>query len=270
MSKALVIKGADFSANKLDTVIIGEIIPCTGLTLSDSTFAFTSIGQTKQLTATTVPENTTDTIEWSSSDETRFTVENGLITCIGVGSATITATCGNQTATCAVTASVTVDANTALSYIDEYALTSTDLENNKDYASIYTGTKYRTYDNGENNVLQGYQIYMADSAIHPNYGRYPIEVPNGTEQIIITFPSGFDRTNPCTCIFVDAAERETYDMRFTSSKALTNVLSKTRVNNTVTINIPDVEAEKLGFAFTLGVNDGSSSAVTGDVTVVFS
>lgn len=62
------------------------------------------VGGSQQLTAQIYPSNTTDqTITWSSSETSVATVENGLVTALGIGTATITAQNGNQTATCIVT-----------------------------------------------------------------------------------------------------------------------------------------------------------------------
>lgn len=69
----------------------------------DQTEAALEPGKTATLVATVTPENTTDTVVWSTSDDTVATVENGVITAVGVGSATITATAGDKTATCTVT-----------------------------------------------------------------------------------------------------------------------------------------------------------------------
>ena len=103
MAKTFIVSGADFSANALDQVSF-DVVPCTGLSVSSATLELEGIGDTGSLTATPVPSNTTDEISWASSDESVATVLNGVVTCVGVGSATITATCGEQTATCAVTA----------------------------------------------------------------------------------------------------------------------------------------------------------------------
>lgn len=102
MSKALVLKGADFSVNKLDTVIVTDPIPCTGISLSAST-ASVEAGKTVTLTATVTPNDTTDTVVWASSDETKATVSSGVVTGVGKGTATITATCGNFSVTCTIT-----------------------------------------------------------------------------------------------------------------------------------------------------------------------
>lgn len=105
MSKnALVIKGVDFNTNKLTTVTFSTVdIPCTGVSLSDSTKTVTNVTPFT-LTATLTPENTTDTLYWSSSDTDVATVSGGVVTIVGVGTATITATCGSQSATCTIDA----------------------------------------------------------------------------------------------------------------------------------------------------------------------
>ena len=77
-------------------------VPCTGITLNESSIRFTN-GSPVILTATLTPENTTDEVVWTSSDNTVVTVTNGTVYPLKNGTATITATCGNQTATCAVT-----------------------------------------------------------------------------------------------------------------------------------------------------------------------
>lgn len=102
MSKALVINGSDFSANKLTTVTLDDSIPCTSLSLSTSSISFTTLGDTQTITATKMPTNTTDNVSWGTSDASVATVSNGVITAVGEGTATITATCGAQTATCSI------------------------------------------------------------------------------------------------------------------------------------------------------------------------
>lgn len=100
MSKALVIKNADFSTNKLTTVQFIQEIPCTGITLNKSS---ASIGDTETLVATVTPGNTTDSITWGSSDTDVATVVNGVVTAVSNGTTIITATCGSYSATCNVT-----------------------------------------------------------------------------------------------------------------------------------------------------------------------
>lgn len=102
MSKAIVIKGADFSANALGQITFGDPVPCTGISLNKSTTELGGVGETETLTASVTPVDTTDTITWASSDASVATVSNGVITAVGLGAATITATCGEYSATCEV------------------------------------------------------------------------------------------------------------------------------------------------------------------------
>lgn len=64
-----------------------------------------NIGQTEKLTATILPENTSDkTVTWASDNEAIATVAaDGTVTGVSVGVANITAKCGDVSATCKVT-----------------------------------------------------------------------------------------------------------------------------------------------------------------------
>lgn len=79
-----------------------EVTPATGVTLDQTELTLTA-GKTASLKATVQPENTTDTIVWSSSKEEVATVENGIVTAKAAGETVITATCGSVKAECAVT-----------------------------------------------------------------------------------------------------------------------------------------------------------------------
>mgnify|MGYP002623122932 CR=1 FL=1 len=74
---------------KADTL---TILP-SSVTLNKNSLTL-SVGDTETLVATISPENTTDKdVIWTSSDDTVATVEDGLVTAISEGSATITAKC---------------------------------------------------------------------------------------------------------------------------------------------------------------------------------
>ena len=83
---------------------IGTRVPCTGIVLSDGTLSFTT-ADTQTLSVVVSPDNCTDTVTWSVSPNGIVTVNNGIVTPVSNGTCTITATCGTQTATCAVTVS---------------------------------------------------------------------------------------------------------------------------------------------------------------------
>lgn len=107
MSKVLVITGADFSENKLDTVIFDDSIPCTGIRLNVNTISLTKWREVYALTPIVTPSNTTDVPVWSSSDTSVATVSaNGVVTAEGIGTATITVRCGSYSASCDVTSTV--------------------------------------------------------------------------------------------------------------------------------------------------------------------
>ena len=78
-------------------------VAVTGITL-DKTTAELEIGATETLTATVTPDDATDkSVTWTTSDANIATVENGVVTAVAAGNATITAQAGEHTATCAVT-----------------------------------------------------------------------------------------------------------------------------------------------------------------------
>ena len=75
----------------------------TGIGVSPSSISVAE-GEKVQLTATLYPAGATGTITWSSSSDANATVsDTGEVTGVAAGSATITATCGTFTDTCAVT-----------------------------------------------------------------------------------------------------------------------------------------------------------------------
>ena len=79
---------------------------------------------TVKLTATVTPENTTDTVAWSTDNERVATVDqNGLVTAVGNGRAVITAIAGEKSATC------TVNVSTYVAPAPTYGITVKDADN---------------------------------------------------------------------------------------------------------------------------------------------
>lgn len=74
--------------------------PTTNVTVTPTT-ASLKAGEFVNLTATTEPAGRS--VSWNSSDATVATVSNGRVTGVKAGTATITATSGNKSATCVVT-----------------------------------------------------------------------------------------------------------------------------------------------------------------------
>lgn len=79
-----------------------KVIQVTSITL-DKEELTVFVGNQVTLTATVKPDDATDkTVTWTSSNTSAATVDNGVIKGVGTGRTTITATAGNQSATCSV------------------------------------------------------------------------------------------------------------------------------------------------------------------------
>lgn len=93
-----------FSAIQTPDSIQPAVVPeVRGISVAPSTATIVE-GDTADLIVTLIPGGATGTIEWSSSDEAVATVdENGVVLGVAEGTATITASCGGYTDTCAVT-----------------------------------------------------------------------------------------------------------------------------------------------------------------------
>ena len=88
-----------------DVTVEAATVAVTGVSVSPTSDSIT-IGEDLTLTATVEPENATNkTVTWSSSEATVATVEDGVVTGVSAGNATITVTTedGGFTATCDVT-----------------------------------------------------------------------------------------------------------------------------------------------------------------------
>lgn len=168
-------KTADVSAASIPLTITN---PCTGITLDKDTLTIAR-GETATLTATVEPTDTTDTIVWSSENDSIATVENGVVTAFGLGETTITAACGDKTASCKVTVTKATIAGTADIYTKEgffygatlgasplitndgweTAITTIKWYRDGEADSIATGDKYKI---GEKDI--GKQLYIIVTA----------------------------------------------------------------------------------------------------------
>ena len=157
-----------FTSSQVAKTVWMQSIQPTSVTLSQSTCAL-SVGDSELLTATVSPDYATNkSVSWSTSDATVATVSStGLVTALGVGTATITATTvdGGKTATCTVTvkpgyvdlglsvkwATCNIGASSPEDYGDYYAWGETETKSNYSWStykwcngSRSTMTKYCT------------------------------------------------------------------------------------------------------------------------------
>ena len=89
--------------------VYAKTVDVTGVTLSETTLQLNK-GEDHALKATIQPGNASDkTVQWSSSDSSVASVDqDGKVTAVGGGSATIKATAGSFSATCSVSVNVPV------------------------------------------------------------------------------------------------------------------------------------------------------------------
>lgn len=122
---ATIIATAGGVSDSCAVTVSAVTVPATGVTVNPAELTL-SIGGTGTLTANVSPEGATDTVTWSSSDPAVATVENGVVTAVGVGEAIITATAGGVSATCKVT-------------VQPDAIPVTDVTVTADRTSLYNG-----------------------------------------------------------------------------------------------------------------------------------
>lgn len=174
-------------------------VACTGITLSESTLSFTS-GNPVTLTAAVEPADTTDAVVWTSSNPSVATVNNGVVTPIGEGNATITATCGSQTATCSVSVSSLYFSITLVG--TGATLTPT---TNINPNAPYTGTL--TINAGY--VLDSIVVEMGGTDVTTSsYSNGTITIPHVTGNVVVTVatsvyvdPTGLQYSLPSALVF---------------------------------------------------------------------
>ena len=134
-------------------------IALTGITL-DKTEATINKNTTINLTVGYTPTDTTNKIiTWSSSDIKIATVDNGVVTAKNAGTAVITATVGNYTATCMVTVKNPKPKN---GWLNGYYYKNNQLQKKK-WVTV-KGKKYRTNNKGKmikNKVVKISKKYYA-------------------------------------------------------------------------------------------------------------
>lgn len=157
-----------------DTVTINitaAAVPATSVTL-DKTEATLYPSQTTTLTTTIAPENTTDTITWTSSDAAVATVADGVVTAVAAGTATITAKANDEAvATCTITVK-SIGTETAPLSVTELKALADELvpnQNDKFSQTVYaTGT-----------------ISKITTAFSSQHGNISFNISDGTSEFLV-------------------------------------------------------------------------------------
>lgn len=205
MAKTLVLNGTNFSANKVATVTWGESIPCTGIELDETVKSVTSMSAFT-LTATPTPSNTTDNVIWSTSDSNVATVASGVVTPLSLGTVTITATCGEYSASCAVTIdNVVVPYKAVCGYLPNKR-TST---GNAMTLDIYSNASTNAFIIANDQATGLYTIESKTDVDTSPYRFVPIMIPKGATKIIISTTLGNFKTRT---YYIDSTKMQTiYD-----------------------------------------------------------
>ena len=155
-------------------------VDVTGITLSQTEAAMTVGGDALTLTATVAPDNAADkTVTWTTSDASVATVADGVVTAVGAGIATITATATNgtadtsddKTATCTVTVTEPAAAIFAIDTdgtTQDFGSVELDATAQKTFTITNSGNKslYVTISNPEDftaEMTQNANVYFTDA-----------------------------------------------------------------------------------------------------------
>ena len=140
-----------------------KIYYADSITLNTSS-AELAIGKSITLIATITPSNTTDkTVTWSTSDVSVATVNNGVVTAVGVGTVTITATTSNgKTATCIITVKIIpvtdIVLDQTIAYVDvaeQTTLLATVIPDDATFTDLIWSSSDETVAIVENGVVTG-------------------------------------------------------------------------------------------------------------------
>lgn len=263
MSKALVIKGANFSANKLATIVISDPVPCTGIALNKSAETLMSIGATSTLIATPQPADTTDIVSWASSNTDVVAVNNGVITSVGVGTATITATCGGRSASCEVASRAFMDTENVLKRVGYY------LSGNSASSGGNGLPDWRNADARSGGLCSNTgSLYFYGLA---STGVYPYVMPKNTAKVKMTIP---------TTSLIDTPDAIEWFNHETAASDFPNVVMLIRKqswpsgdNGVYVVDVPTVTGYPVIDALAIGIRSPSDSTLTeemlAEITVEF-
>lgn len=127
----------DYTTKPIDSTLVNKSVkvvsPLKSISFNGvADEATINLGATETLTVVYNPEDTTDdkTVTWNSTNPNAVTVDNGVVTAVGEGSSTVTATVGEKVATINYTVripleSITINGDETLSKNEEKTLTVT-------------------------------------------------------------------------------------------------------------------------------------------------
>ena len=113
---------ADGKSANCTVTVTAKPVPVTGIEL-DKTAITLEIDETQTLTATLAPDNATDkTVTWTVAPSGVVSVENGVITALKDGTATVTATANGKSANCTVTVNAPLTNAQVLKFLNDNVL----------------------------------------------------------------------------------------------------------------------------------------------------
>ena len=267
-----------FTSTSIITVLEEEeeVPELTGLTMSKTT-ASLEVNETLALSYTRVPSDATlEIISWTSSDNTVATVSaNGLVTAVGVGTATITAAHDNIKATCIVTVTQTDINLTALSFntnsatIDVGEMTTlilTKTPSNATNPITWSSSKTSVATVTNNGVVTG--VGAGTATITASYGNISatctitVEEPSSASDVLVTFgPGGWYGGTELQ--FKIVIENNT-------GKSISNVRLSVDLPTGTTIALwagPEVSASGTVITWNNSISAGNSVTITGNASL---
>ena len=228
MSKALVIKSADFSANSIEQIVVEEPVPCTGITLNKNALTVNEIGVTEMLTATVTPSDCTQPVVWTTSNADVATVNRGTVSIVGLGTATITATCGNYSDVCDVTIdNVVVDSGFTFAFVAN--------DNGKNYAN-FSAPFYNRITYADRVPTDSSRLRLSANSVTTDYYLAPHVFPKGTKKINVK-SKGLNNSYSCYVFFFNSQESATATRCALMVEKDTQNASGNAIDYTV--NVPD-------------------------------
>lgn len=223
MGNALVIKNADFSSHRVAVISFVETNPCTGVELEQTSISVTG-DEAVTLAYTITPADTTDTVTWSSSDTSVATVSGNVVTILGIGSTTITVTCGSYSDSLTLTADLYESP-------DWYASSTFNIGTDNDGNNTVSMRTVDTTASGFNRIYAARDKNNSDYVYRPldpndytaDNGTRALKIPNNTERIHVTASNLYDTSSSypgIIIVFTASTESVAYNNTYTVVKAI--------------------------------------------------